>query len=338
MIKKNIRLCFLPMVTAFLVASLIAGCSKDDGKLAVVTTADVTDIAVTSAISGGNVSDDGGSLIKARGVCWSTNPNPTVKDSKTVDGNGAGSFTSTITGLLPDTEYFVRAYALNKKGTAYGSTMAFRSAEGVADIDGNYYPIIRIGDYEWMAENLKTTRYNDGSNIDFPENDYSSWQTNTAGAFGWPNNDEDYGDLYGGLYNWYAVNTGKLCPEGWRVPTDDEWKYLEGMVDSQVSVGNPVWNNTGFRGHDAGKMLKAASGWPDNGNGTDDYGFSALPAGLRSVNGDDHWINIRGLFWTSTQTAHDAYRRGLLPENDDIARGESQRRNGYSVRCIRDAN
>lgn len=322
------------MLIAFVVASLIAGCSKDDDKLAGVTTADVTDIAVTSAISGGTVSDDGGSLINARGVCWSTDPNPTVKDNKTDDGTGAGSFTSNITGLIPDTEYFVRAYASNKNGTAYGSIMTFRTAEGVADIDGNYYPIIGVGNYEWMGENLKTTRYNDGSNIDFPENDLSSWQTNTAGAFGWPNNDEDYGDLYGGLYNWYAVNTGKLCPEGWRVPTDDEW----GMVDSQVSVGNPAWDDTGRRGYDAGKMLKAASGWPDNGNGTDEYGFSGMPAGYRTLIGDYYFINSRAFFWTSTPVGDNAYSRWLMKQYDETGRYEDHRRAGYSVRCIRDAN
>ncbi len=100
------------------------------------------------------ISDDGGSLINARGVCWSTSPRPTVKDSKIVDGTGAGSYTSTITGLIPDTEYFARSYASNKKGAAYGSTMSFRTPEGVADIDGNYYPIMLSLSFIFSGQNI----------------------------------------------------------------------------------------------------------------------------------------------------------------------------------------
>ena len=121
------------------------------------------------------------------------------------------------------------------------------------------------------------------------------------------------------------------------MPTDDEWKYLEGMVDSQVYVGNPAWNNTGFRRYDAGKMLKADSGWPDNGNGTYDYGFSGMPAGYRTFIGDYYFINSRAYFWTSTSVGDDAYSRWLLNQYDEAARYETQRRNGYAVRCISDA-
>lgn len=333
------RICFLPIVTALVLVSSVGGCSEDDGKVPVVITAEVTDIAVTTAISGGTVSDDGGSLINARGVCWSTSPNPTIKDSKTNDGTGAGSFTSAITGLVPDTDYFVRAYASNKKGTAYGSIMTFRTAEGVADSDGNYYPMIRIGNYEWMAENLKTTKFNDGSNIENLGMSLAAWNSNTSGAYCWVNNNEGNKDTHGALYNWFAVNTGKLCPQGWRVPSDDEWKYLEGMVDTQVPVGSPVWDGLYFRGQDAGKILKAKEGWPVGGNGTDDYDFTAIPAGIRTYDADYIFVGNRGYFWTSdSHSAENAFNRTLYPDQNTVWRYFSNKRDGLSVRCIRDAN
>lgn len=95
------------------------------GGLPTVTTANITNIATVTATSGGNVTSQGGSGVTMRGVCWSTNPNPTTSNSKTIDGNGAGSFISYLTGLQADTKYFIRAYAINSAGTAYGTQLDF---------------------------------------------------------------------------------------------------------------------------------------------------------------------------------------------------------------------
>ncbi|MCD4693117.1 MAG: hypothetical protein K8R79_09395, partial [Calditrichales bacterium] len=135
--------------TVFLIS-----CSNDDSNpttpsssVPVLTTADVSEIDTSTANCGGNITSDGGALVTARGVCWSTAQTPTVSDSITNDGGGAGSFTSEMSGLTPETDYYVRAYATNSAGTGYGSTMLFTTLEPlfgtVIDIDGNTYQTIR---------------------------------------------------------------------------------------------------------------------------------------------------------------------------------------------------
>src|SRR6056297_2565672 len=155
----------------------------------------------------------------------------------------------------------------------------------VTDIDGNVYSTVQIGDQVWMSENLKTTTYNDGASIDLVT-DNTAWQNNTTGAYCWYDNDEaQYADTYGALYNWHAVNTGNLCPDGWHVPTDAEWTALEDYIASNGHSGTE------------GTALKATSGWNNDRNGTDDYGFTALPGGGRSSDGAFGVIGGGGTWW-----------------------------------------
>ncbi len=135
--------------------------------------------------------------------------------------------------------------------------------DSIADIEGNVYMTIQIGSQTWMAENLKTTLYNDGTVIPNVTDD-TQWVNLQTGAYRWYMNDEEeYKDRYGALYNWYTVRNGKLCPAGWHVPGDEEWKKLE-MELGMTQVDANDWGEfPGImpRGTDQGTQLKSVRGW-----------------------------------------------------------------------------
>ncbi len=324
-------------------------CEKDEpAEIPSVNTLPVKSIESIRVKSGGKVIDDGGAFVTDRGVVWCQyNAEPTLQNraGMTANGTGEGQFTSYLFGLLPETKYYLRAYAINIAGTAYGEIFSFETLpddgyqkpnQSVIDIEGNHYKTVKIGDQEWMAENLRTTTYRYGTPIPNVK-DNSEWSKLSTGAYIWFGNDESNADIYGALYNWYAVNTDELCPLGWRVPTDDDWKELEGFVDSKYGIGDSEWNDLYLRGYDAGKKLKSASGWFDNGSGTDDYGFSAFPGGYRGSDGRFHSAGFNGYWWTYTESYNNqAWRRVMYHEFSAVNRCSSDKQPAYSVRCVKD--
>ncbi len=305
-----------------------------DGIISLTTTA-VTGITATTAVSGGNITSDGGAAITIRGVVWSTLENPTVDNNQGITSNGAGtgSFVSNLTGLNSGTTYYVRSYATNIAGTSYGNQVDFTTVLTVTDYDGNIYNTVTIGSQIWMKENLKTTHYNDGAPIQLVTNN-STWANMTSGAYSYYNNNTDFGNTYGAFYNWYAVNTGKLCPTGWHVPTDGEWYTLEHYVDP--TINDP--DATGWRGTNGGTKLKASNGWNSAGNGTDDYGFSALPGGDRgSDTGACYDLGYNGTWWSSTlYDATNVWSRNLNYGLGSVLRYYDPVEEGVSVRCLKD--
>jgi uncharacterized protein (TIGR02145 family) len=231
-------------------------------KAAELTTAAITGITATAAVSGGNITSDGGATITARGVCWNTSQNPTVNNNKTTSGTGPGIFVSNITGLTSGTVYYVRAYATNSTGTAYGNELSFTTP--VADVEGNLYKTVIIGNQVWMAENLKTTKYNDNTNIT-NITDPAAWvaaDTLLTAGYCWYQNNQANKATYGGLYNFFTVVTGKLCPAGWHVPTQAEFIAMEQFIGVPVDSLS-FW---GWRGLGIGTHLKNTAGW-SGGNG-----------------------------------------------------------------------
>ena len=212
---------------------------------ATVTTSAIASILSTYAVTGGNITSNGGAKVMEWGVCWSTSVNPTTSSvvyNITGSEGGSGVFTATLTGLTVGTTYFIRAYATNSAGTAYGDQLSFTTLNkdeispvifypgstygSVSDIDGNLYKTIQIGSQIWMAENLKTTKFNDGADIPLVESN-SEWSGLFVPGYCYYNIDPgSYKQIYGALYNWYAVNTGKLCPDGWRVPSSEDIEIL----------------------------------------------------------------------------------------------------------------
>ena len=298
---------------------------------AVLITTQVSSVTSTTAVSGGNITDAGGGTILARGVCWGTTPNPTIAGNKTSNGTGIGTFTGNLTGLSDGTVYYYRAYATNSSGTTYGPEYNFITP--LTDVDANVYNTVKIGNQVWMAENLKVTKYNDATTITNVA-ESSEWIARTTEAFCWTQNDEaTYKSLYGGLYNWYAVETGKLCPTGWHVPSDSEFAILEislGMTSEQANASE-------WRGTDQGRQLKNTSGWAEGANGTNTSGFSALPSGYRAyASGIFEGIGVITYWWTSTAPNDDiaVYRR-LDGDNNMVYKNGTYKRAGKSIRCIK---
>jgi len=343
-------------------ASIFQSCRKI--KLPTLETSSVSELSDTSVTCGGTVTDDGGSPVTARGICYNIYPGPDLSGYHTINGAGTGSFTGKIVDLIPGETYWLRAYATNEAGTAYGSTVSietfnkpvsigagniginsvrlfgiacphklfstdfyfdlgsnnsysevykasaatipgffvsepwemagillqgleestvyhyriratssqgstlgndlfFRTynAELVEDIDGNQYNTITIGSQTWLSQNLKTTRLNDGSQLPNVTGD-TEWINFGLPAYCWYNNDpESYKDMLGALYNWYTINTGKLCPAGWHIPSLNEWEVLI--------------NEAGGRSEAAMNLKEVFY------QGTNSSGFSAVPAGTR---------------------------------------------------------
>ncbi len=200
------------------------------------------------------------------------------------------------------------------------------------DLDSNFYKIITIGNQEWMAEDLRTTTYSDGTPISNVTS-ASEWISLSSPAYCWYMNDDSHKIPNGALYNWYAVNTQKICPAGWHVPSDSEWKTLEmtlGMSQSEA-------DNDGWRGTNEGTKLKNTTGWV-SGSGTNESGFTAIAGGLRDW--DDaafYWLGYYSHWWTSTQeSSYTAWDRDISYTNTAIFRFPNNKTYGMSVRCLKD--
>ena len=336
--------------------------------LPTVITDSVSNIADFTATCGGTVTDDGGDSTTTRGVCWSTSPNPITDNIHTLDGHGMGTFTSSLTGLSSGLTIYVRAYATNLAGTAYGNEVSFTipinpngdsrscpDAPTLSDIDGNVYNTVQIGEQCWMRENLRTTRYADGTPIEHG----SSASPQTAYWY-YPMDDAANKPNYGLLYNWPAVvrgGTGSaanpsglqgICPNGWHVPSDAEWTQLTDYVSSHseyvcggnyINIAKAMVATVGWDLSTIGTPCLAGNDDPATNNAT---GFGALPAGCYYDNVIDGYIFLgRGFntfYWTATanEDIDDfAYYRGFHTNYDsffDFDLGDIPE--GYSVRCV----
>jgi len=316
------------------------------GCLPQVTTSPIIIITSSGAKTGGNVSSDGGSQVTARGVVYGTTVNPTLSNSFTTNGTGTGLFTSVLTGLSPLTTYYFRAYATNSVGTSYGNELDFTTINfmcgttSILDIDGNAYNTVQIGTQCWMQSNLKVSKYWNGDNIPTGLSN-SDWRYTTSGAYAIYNNDPVNDGLYGKLYNHYAVTDSRgLCPTGWHVPSDGEWNILVKYLDPNADTlcGNCWQSST------AGGALKSTAtqptpgGWlSPNTGATNSSGFTALPGGLRFLDGDFYSISNLGYWWSSSvSSGSDAWVRTLYDDLSPIYRTTNFRTYGFSVRCCRD--
>lgn len=310
------------MKYAFSVRCLKDGAGGETLSLPSVTTTSVTSISQTEATLGGIVISDGGAIVTAKGVCWSTSPNPTTANSRVSVYGSNNNYSATLTGLTAGTTYYCRAYASNAMGTSYGNQVTFTTPSDfvcgtntITDYDGNIYSTVQIGTQCWMKENLKTTHYSDGTYIAAG----STASTSTAYRYS-PNNNYSYVSTMGYLYNWKAVrrnstssdlnpsNVQGVCPTGWHVPSRSEWSQLISYVGSQSSY--ICGSNSSY----VAKALASTSTWWQtsstectpgyNQSGNNATGFGALPAGGYYGNSTNNGFSTPGYnaqYWSIIQ-------------------------------------
>ncbi len=345
--RQTLKNCLIKLAIGIIFIGLTGtfqSCKEKKG-IPVVTTAEITAIAERSAVSGGTITDDGGAAVHTRGIAWSLDPQPFPYLHLTNDGTGTGTFTSSITGLIGNTTYYVRAFAFNSEGVGYGTEVSFKTSPviidpsiivhntnltygSVTDVEGNTYKTIQIGNQEWMAENLRTTKYNDGTAIPLEplhEPSWISWTEVPGGAYCWYNSDEGLHRLnHGAIYNFKAVETGKLCPSGWKVPDLSQWNILRRSLGSDSTTGNKL-RETGTAHWDS----------PNKG-ATNETGFTAVPGGyLKMVSPYFRGLGTSGQWWSASVNAKGKYGTMEVATSSVKADFTGAEHDGYMVRCIK---
>jgi len=307
-----------------------------------VTTTAVTNITNSTAVSGGNVTNDGSATVTARGVCWSINQSPTISDSHTTNGSGTGSFTSNITGLIAGLRYYVRAYATNISGPAYGNQLSFLAAfncgsDLLTDVrDNKQYNTVQVSTQCWMGQNLNIgemmVRNSSADDLQTNNNVIEKY------CFG---NTLSLCDTYGGLYEWNEMmqyhpsdggqtgTTQGICPSGWHIPTQSEWIILTNNLGGWSAAGGAM-KETG------------TSHWSSPNTGaTNSSGYTALAGGLSTYGTGSGFLFFQKLvqanFWTATiDSGNNAFYMQLTNSTDDASYGFTMgSKYGLSVRCIK---
>jgi uncharacterized protein (TIGR02145 family) len=248
--------------------------------------------------------------------------NPVTKNIDTISAN--------ITGLQPQTLYHFRIKAANDLGTVFSEDLTFITVitgitGTVLDSDGNTYKTIGIGYQEWMTENLKATKFNNGDSIPLVVND-TLWTELSTPGFCWYNNAEGNKNIYGALYNWYAVSSNKkLCPSGWHVSTNEDITTLVNYLGGS-SIAGGILKETG------------TNHWNSPNTGaTNEYSFTALAGGKRFADGSFDFMKVEGNWWSLTEysTLNASYLYILFSYSNSF-QAYYNKKNGMSVRCVKD--
>jgi uncharacterized protein (TIGR02145 family)/uncharacterized repeat protein (TIGR02059 family) len=287
-----------------------------------------TSFTNTTAILNGTVNANGCSTTITFDYGLTTSYGSTVTAGQSpLTGSNSTAVSAIVSGLISGQTYHFRVRASNSGGQnqTIGNDMTFTTT--IKDYDGNIYTAVTIGTQVWLVQNLKTTSYSDGTSIP-PVTDNTTWGGLSTDAYCWYNNDAaTFKATYGALYNWYAVNTGKLCPFGWHVSSQAEWLVLLNYLGGQNVAG--------------GKLKEAGIiHWSSPNTGaTNETGFTALPGGLRQYeNGLFLYMSTYGYWWTPTEfpISGDETFWEMIYNVSNLTYGGWLPQFGMSVRCVRD--
>ena len=313
-----------------ILAGILGGCESDPklNDLPNIITGNASSISYTTASVPYTIENN--SAVESAGVVWDTKSTFDDNSNYVSGSTEVGTHTINLTSLPTGSTIYYKAYVddggYNWGNSLYGEVKSFTTLQQETGTfidarDNVTYKWVKIGNQVWMAENLRATAYNDGTSISNITNQ-TTWKNLTTGAYCYYNNSSSYSTTYGCLYNWYAVNTGKLAPTGWHVPTDAEWTTLSDCLGGESEAG----------GH-----LKSTTGWSSpNTDADNSSGFSALLGGYR----DDFVFYGEGDYgdwWSSTEgSSYDAWFRYLDYGDGSLGRYDYYKYYGYSVRCVRD--
>ena len=263
------------------------------------------------------------------GVAYAENQAPGEGDSIVWSDELEENTVVVLGDLMAETTYYVRMVVESEKNRWYSSSESFTTDAAptyMYDIENNKYPTVFINGQEWMAEGLRTSKYNDGTSILLIEN-LHNWPQESTGVYANYNNTPARSVRAGAFYNFQAVNSGKLCPQGWRVPTAQDFNNLSDHLG-----GNAV----------AGGLLKRAntSMWnPPNRDATNETGFSAVGGGIvyHEIIGNFGSRGVISVLWSSTEHDADrAYYRLLHFNDGHFVSKRGKKTHGMCVRCVRD--
>ena len=331
----NLKLSWKNSIIFMNILVILAGsCRKDDNapEPPVIKTSMIFSLSSNAVTIRSVIKNDERSKITSQGICWSLMPNPTVNNNNYTVGDLKDSILfCRIEGLTTNTKYYARALATSTEGTGYGDEIEFTTNNTIMDIDGNVYNTVSLGTQVWIVENLKTTKYNDGSDISIINTGWAGLETP---GYCWYEFSVANKNKYGALYNWPSLDSKKLCPTGWHVPTNSEWIALFDYLGGEDN---------------AGSFLKAVGdNWDTPNSGATNYsGFCALPGGASSAtSGYFKLKEVQGIWWSSTidysfdvdqgmiiiQTMF--YNSSIIVSGGFLSKGGPI--NFLSVRCIKD--
>ena len=300
----------LNIANEFLVTSPIAAFTASSRTITAGQSVQFTDQSTNSPTSWSwNFGDGGTSTVRNPSHLYSTAGTYTVKLTAT---NNAGS----------DEELKSNYITVNPvaSGIVFNPNLTYGT---ISDTEGNIYKTIKIGTQTWMAENLRTTKFNNGTEI--PNITGNEWSSLNEPAYCWHNNNISFKLERGALYNWFTVSTGKLCPTGWHVPSRNEWITLIKYAGGELSAGKAL-KETGT-GH-----------WKPINDGINSSGFTAVPGGIRWwYPGFDPYPEYEGYYWYSDQVdIYRSYALRIRSYESKVLEEWYEKRDGFSVRCIQD--